>query len=109
MEIFSNIPILQTKLDELKACIETVEVNDDKENSYEEAIETLLGGVNKDIEEIEWLKNDPSTLAEEVALLEIGRKIKELDKMRWQKLDEIGYESPEDSRACLFPNGEDED
>ena len=49
------------------------------------------------------------TEAEENAVLEIERKIKELDQKRRRKLDEIGYENPEDSRADLFPNGEDED
>ncbi len=108
-----NIAILQTKLDELQACIEAVEVNDDNENSYEKAVEILLGGADNEFEEIEQFKQEiptsGGTEAEEIGILEIERRIKELDQKRRRKLDEIGYESPEDSRADLFPNGEDEE
>ena len=111
--IHPNIAILQTKLDELRAYIEAVEVNDDNENSYDEAVETLLAGVDNCLEVIEHFQQEiptsGGTEAEENAVLEIERKIKELDQKRRRKLDDIGYENPEDSRADLFPNGEDED
>jgi hypothetical protein len=111
--IHPNIAILQTKLDELDASIEAVEVNDDNENSYDEAVETLRAGVDNCLEEIEHFQQEipdsGGTEAEENAVLEIERKIKELDQKRRRKLDDIGYENPEDSRSDLFPNGEDED
>jgi hypothetical protein len=108
-----NVEILRTKLDELQAFIEAVGVNDDNENSYEEAVETLRGGVDNYFEMIEQFREEiptsGGTEAEEDAVIEINRRITELNQNRLQKLDEIGYESPEDSRADLFPNGEDED
>ena len=54
-----------------------------------------------DFEEIEHIQLGIPTSggpeAEDDALLEIERSVKELDQKRRQKLDEIGYESPEDS------------
>jgi hypothetical protein len=98
--IHPNIAILQAKLDELQAFIEAVEVNDDNENSYDDAVETLLAGVDNYFEEIGHYQQDiptsDGTEAEEDAVREIERRIKELDQKRRQKLDEIGYESPED-------------
>lgn len=111
--IHPNIAILQTKLDALRTTIEAVEVNEDDRNSYDEAVEKLLVGIEHDFEEFsiiqEAIPTTGGTEAEEEAVFEIEQKIKELAKKRWQKLDDIGYERPEDSRADLFPNGEDED
>jgi len=109
-----NIEILQTKIKELQAHIEAVEVNDDNENSYEEAVKKLDDPNRLFFEEINQLLDEipcdgHGTEEEENAVADIQRRIKELDQKRRQKLDEIGSQSPEDSRADLFPNGEDED
>ena len=110
-----NIAIIRRKLDERQAYIEAVEANDDKENSYEEAVEKLddpdglfFEEINQLLQQIPW-RDSHSTEEEEDAVADIQRKIRELDQKRRQKLDDIGYESHEDSRADLFLNGEDED
>lgn len=95
-----NIAILLTKLDDLRALIEAVEVNEDEENSYEKAIETLHKDVDLLFEEIEYFQqeipNRGGTEEEDDALVEIDRRIKELDQRRRRKLDEIGYENNEE-------------
>jgi hypothetical protein len=103
-----NIAIIQTKVNALRATIEAVEVNED-----DEAVKKLRENVEHEFELISYLLEEipktGGTEEEEEGVLAIKQKIKELDKKMRQKLDEIGYESSEDSRADLFPNGEDED
>jgi len=95
-----NIAILLTKLDTLQAFIEEVEVDEDDENAYENAVEKLHEGVDFFFEEIEHFKqeipNSGGTEEEDDALIEIDRRVKELDQKRRQKLDEIGYENVEE-------------
>ena len=98
-----HIAIIKTKLDELQAFIEAVEVSDDDQDSYEIAIEKLQQHVDHIFEEIHFLKEEiPSRGGpeeEDDALLDFEQRIKELKRMRRQKLEDIGYECPEDSGA----------
>ena len=92
-----NIAIIKTKLKELKNYIENIQVDDGKEDSYDEEVERLVDPKGLFFEEIYYLieeihQDGHGTEEEADAVEDIQRRIKELDKMRRDKLDEIGYE-----------------
>jgi hypothetical protein len=95
-----NIAILQDRLGKLESVIEAVEVNEDDRDSYEKAVEILRDGDGYFFEEIYQIKEGihprGATEAEDDAMSEIERRIEQLKRKMRQKLDEIGYESPED-------------
>jgi hypothetical protein len=96
----SNIAILQDRLNKLESEIEAVEVNENDGDSYEKAVETLSDKDGYYFEEINYLMGeipDEGGPKEEAdAISEIERRIKELKQKMRDKLDEIGYEDPED-------------
>ncbi|MGD0253526.1 MAG: hypothetical protein ABSC01_12620 [Verrucomicrobiota bacterium] len=95
-----NIAILQDRLGKLESIIEAVEVNEDDRDSYEKAVEILRDDDGYFFEEIyqikEGIRPRGATEAEDDAMSEIERRIEQLKRKMRQKLDEIGYESPED-------------
>jgi hypothetical protein len=107
-----HIAIIKTKLNELQAFIEAVEVSDDDRTSYETAVEKLQMGADALFDEIDFFQqNIPSEGGPEEesdALVDFDRRIKALKRMRRQKLYEIGYENPEDSDADQFANDDSE-
>jgi hypothetical protein len=95
-----NIATLQDKLGKLESIIEAVEVNEDDRDSYEKAVETLRDDDGYFFEEVYQIKEgippNGATEAEDDAMSEIERRIEQLKRKMRQKLDEIGYGSPED-------------
>ncbi len=75
------------------------------------AVEKLQNDVDDSLEEIEYFQQNipPGGPEEEDALSDFERRIKELKRKRKQKLDDIGYESPEDSDADQSENDHVED
>lgn len=94
-----NIAIVRDRLEKLESKIEAVEVNEDGSDSYQ-AAGRILSDDDGCFEEIYSLlrdiPNEGGPREEDEAKSEIERRIKGLKQKMGEKLDEIGYENPEE-------------
>jgi hypothetical protein len=102
----NNYTRIRRSILQIATQIENVDLEDC--DNADEALLDLRQKLSIVEEEIYALSNLSKSLDEDGAY-DLKREAKEVGKRIKRKLDEIGHESPEDSRADLFPNGEDED